>query len=360
MVALRNRRRLQAAVLATGSLIVALVAAELVARLTVSPPPLRRVWDPFAYRIPQPGLVDPIDGPDGPVTVRMDDRGMRRSFGGDPSRGTPIRVVFLGGSTTENYPYPVDETFPGRVGAAIAAACGRPTEVRNAGASAATAATSLARLQHQVLDLEPDAVVVMHAINDLIGGFAPGYRPDQRHLPRPATPRRPRSYLIHWFRTRRAGKGESGAAREPAPAIDDWRAHPSFPPYQRTLRSIVAVGRAHHVPLVLMTQATTYESPLDPVRNRLARRHRAGGAPIPSADSLAVGMATFNDAVRHLATDVSTPLVDLARSLPDDANLFFDECHLTADGNRAAANLIAPVLIELLGCDASPPGTPAS
>ncbi|MEM7582486.1 MAG: GDSL-type esterase/lipase family protein, partial [Acidobacteriota bacterium] len=168
-----------------------LAIAEGAARLLHAPEPIRRVYDPYAYRIPQPLLVDTFQTTPGetldsePVTVRLNELGMRGPRLDEPTPADGLTLVFLGGSTTENYKFPRTETFPELIGQRVAAELGRPVRVFNAGMSAGTTATSLARLQHQVLDLEPSLIVVMHSINDLIFGFHPEYRPDGRHLTRP-------------------------------------------------------------------------------------------------------------------------------------------------------------------------------
>lgn len=335
-----------------------LLAAELVARRGYPPEPVRRVWDPFAYRIPAPGLVDVFEGLDGETaTVRIDDLGMRTWTAAPSStRGeagterAPLRLVFLGGSTTENYAFQASETFPGRVGAAVAAAIGRPVEVRNAGASGATTAVTLGRLQHQVIDLRPDLVVVMHAINDLVAGFAPGYRADQRHLAMPPSGRsRSESRLLAWLRGRRPrGHRPSTASAAVAPPVDDWTRHPSYRPFVRNLRSILAVAERHELPVLFVTQPTTYATG-DDARFRLINRHRMRGIAIPGSASLAQGMDVFNAATRAAAGEASATLFDLARTMPADPALFLDECHYTRAGNDEVAKRLAPVVIALVG-----------
>lgn len=366
-----SRSRLAATLALVGvALGIAVLLAELAARHRYQPVPVRRVWDPFAYRIPTPGLVDIFEGLDGKtMTVRLDGLGMRTwlALPHQPRPGAesvrapksepvqvdttpePIRLVFLGGSTTENYPFAEPDTFPGLVGAAVATAVGRPVEVRNAGASGATTAVTLGRLQHQVLDLQPDLVVVMHAINDLVAGFAPGYRADQRHLamPPPTDPRSA-SRLLAWLRARRPRVlRPASVPAVVAPAIEDWSQHPSFAPFARNLRSILAIARAHGLPLLVVTQPTTYATG-DDTRFRLIRRHRERGIAIPDSASLARGMAAFNAAARAAATEAGSPVFELERAMAANESLFLDECHYTRAGNREVARHLSPMVIELV------------
>ncbi len=174
-----------------------LLVAEGLARLCHSPVPVRRVYDPFAFRIPQPNLVDHLALPDGEVTVRWNELGMRGSSLAEPPAAGALTVIFFGGSTTENYAYPDEATFPFQIGEQLTRELKRQVRVFNAGISAGTTSTTLGRFQHQALDLQPDLVVVMQAINDFLQGFHPDYRKDQRHLRRPAVMgTRPRSYVF--------------------------------------------------------------------------------------------------------------------------------------------------------------------
>ncbi len=340
-------------------LVVPIVLAEAVARWLHQPVPIRRVYDPYAYRIPQPLLVDQFDTLDGePMTVRLNELGMRGPSIEEPQPDDGLTVVFLGGSTTENYAFPHQQTFPVLVGQHVAAELGRPVRVFNAGMSAATTGTSLARLQHQVLDLEPSLIVLMHGINDLVFGFHPAFRTDGRHLIRPPTAgHQPRSFLWDWVRQRR----ERTRAANPLPkgAERRFEAYESFPAlrvFERNLQSMAAIARGHRIPIVFLTQATLYRAdpqPDDPERFRLASAVAAHGGIPPDIPSLALGMAAFNAVVLDLETDSWVQTHDLAASLPRTRELIYDECHFTRVGNSKVAVELAPVLSSILS-SASP------
>ena len=334
--------------------------AELAARWLHDPPPVRRVYDPFAYRIPRPLLVEELEGLDGErVTIRLNELGMRGPSIAGPPAPEALTLVFLGGSTTENYALPRRDTFPELIGETLAGRLGRPVRVLNAGMSAATTSVSLARLQHQVLDLEPSLVVVLHGINDLLSGFHPGYRRDGRHLGRPATAgTRPRSYLVDWLRRRSFGP----RARPSGERLryDDYRSFPALRVFARNLRSMAAVAAAHRVEILFLTQATTYReapAPGDEDRLRMAERMLGALTAPPDIPSLARGMRAFNAATLELGTGAGARTFDLAARLPRSPALFYDECHLTRAGNRRVAEELAPVIERLLvGAAARPTG----
>jgi len=339
----------RAAVLAA-IVLVPLGLAEGAARLFYDPAPIRRVYDPFAYRIPQPGLVETFESPaGGRVTIRFNELGMRGPSLREPLPADALTLVFLGGSTTENYHLALSETFPELVGRELGRRLGRPVRVLNAGMSAATSSVSLARLQHQVLDLEPTLVVVMHAINDLLSGFHPRFRRDGRHLPRPALAgTRPRSYLLDWLRRRSAATSSKSSQRV---RYDAWEDFPALAVFARNLRSMAAIAAAHGIPILFLTQATAYTDeppPGEEERLQMADRMLGGMTTPPDVPSLARGMRAFNAAVMALPASPGVRTFDLAGRLPRSADLIFDECHLTREGNRRVAAELTAVIEEML------------
>jgi lysophospholipase L1-like esterase len=321
-----------------------LLLAEGLARLFHEPAPVRRVYDPFAHRIPQPGLVDTFAGVDGErVTVRLNELGMRGPAAAADA-GT-LTLVFLGGSTTEGYAYELEATFPELIARELERRGRGAVRAFNAGMSGATTGTSLGRLQHQVLDLGPDLVVVMHGINDLVWGFHPAFRADGRHLPRPpAADARPRSYLLDWLRRRRWLW-----PREDPPVPDyelrDFAEFPARRVFARNLRSMAAIARAHAVPIVFLTQPTMYGKTPDSERFVMTRT-LAGTGRVPDVATLARGMEAMNATTREVAASFEDGVyvVDLAAVLPRTWDLFYDECHFTRLGNARVASELAPAL----------------
>lgn len=331
-----------------------LFGLELCARLLHHPVPVRRVYDPFAWRIPQPGLVEAFTTWEGErVEVRLNDLGMRGPETHAPQAPGTLTLVFLGGSTTENYALNDTDTFPEQVGQGVARALGRPVRVFNAGQSAAVSGTNLARLQHQVLDLRPALVVAMEGINDLLGGFHTGFRMDGRHLPRPPTAdARPRSYLLSFLRGRRWPWDRQVPLR-PRSELErrDYADFPARRAFARNLRSMAAIAQAHGVPLLFVVQPSAYHDPPEPedarrffMRDTLV----AAGMPAPDLPAMFAGMRAFGDDVRALPQGAFVRVFDLEARLPKTPELFVDECHFTKAGNRrVSAELLEPALALL-------------
>ena len=333
--------------------LIPLILAEGGARLLHEPAPTRRVYDPYAYRIPQPLLVDEFETLDGErMTVRLNELGMRGPMLSEPLPSDGLTLVFLGGSTTENYAFPRPETFPELIARQLEKELGRPVRAFNAGMSAGTTATSLSRLQHQVLDLAPSLIVVLHGINDLVFGFHPDFRRDGRHLTRPSAGRPPRSYLWDWIRER-WGRREARKplAVGPRQQVESYENFPALEVFERNLRSMAAIAGTHRVPILFLTQVTRYR--LEPEtgdegRFRIASAVATRGGVPPDVPSLARGMAAFNATVLAIPTSPGVHLFDLAARLPRSEDLIYDECHLTRAGNRRVAAELTPILESIL------------
>ena len=342
-----------------------LVMAELGARLLHEPAPLRRVYDPFAHRIPQPGLVERFritNDEDEWVSFELNELGMRGPAVSEPPPAGDLTLVFLGGSTTENYRFNDKDTFPVLVGDALARRIGQRVRVLNAGMSGGTTAHSLARLQHQVLDLQPDLVVVQHAINDLFSGFHAGYRKDQRHLPRAGVSGSDRLYVLSWLRRGRArsdfttgvpyGALQSPVRVERTRSVLRYNDFPALAVFRRNLLSMAAVAAAHDIPILFLTQASMYAADISAAEKArrfvMIRSLIDEGVIPPDVESLARGMDAFNGAIRDLPQTSLLTVHDLARRIDVTTEPFYDDCHLTGEGNRRVARLLSPAVAEIV------------
>jgi lysophospholipase L1-like esterase len=345
--------------------VVTLGVAEMVVRLVYEPPLSRRVFDPFAYRIPRPGLVERFritNDEDEWVSFELNEQGMRGPAATTPVAADALTLVFLGGSTTENYRFNDEDTFPVLIGDVLEQRLGRPVRVFNAGMSGGTTSNSLARMQHQVLDLHPDLIVVMHAINDLISGFNPRYRADQRHLPPVGVSGVGRLYLLSWLR-QGAGRQDFttgapyGVLESPGPAgpsrsVPDYADFPALGVFRRNLRSMAAIAAANDIPILFLTQGSMYAADIPAAEQArrfvLTRPLARMGVTPPDVESLARGMEAFNESIRNLPRSPLVNVHDLAGQIERSTSLFYDECHLTREGNRRVADLIAPTVVRVV------------
>lgn len=300
---------------------------------------------------------------------------------GEPDRR---RVLFLGGSTTAN-------DYPARVRTLLEPEVG-PVTIYNLGASWHTSLHSLQKLWTYLDEIRPDAVVVLHNINDFYRGFTPPglslpeFRPDYSH----------HAAFMNWalevresefdgrpvFSALEAVKGFQGKSdhrfgslirgiaggsalvRELAErllprrgdAVDPRLEPGEIPPelylralasFRRNLRAIGETCRSRGIPLVLLTMPFTTESarPVFLHPGLHTKLFSNDGRTSITPDAFRDGMRKFNDVVRSLASDEGALLVDLVPVISDPAG-FRDEVHLFGDARQARAECVARCILE--------------
>lgn len=284
-----------------------------------------------------------------------------------PKPAGEYRVFVAGGSTAECF-YLDDADDMSRVAQnelAAAAGTSRSVKVYNVGLSGAASDDHIAMIAQRLVHLEPDAVVVFAGINDLrrsIQNF------DYLHYVRePAAPepllrrlllesqivrrtvylkRRvdPNPARVLETRPLTSDYARKVALQKSARAVDA-EIHVDATGYRNNLRSIVGLARAHDFALVFMTHPSTWNSTVDSAaRDRHWMRLFEEGV-YPEAE-LDAGLERLNDAMRAVAAEDSIPLYDLARELPKSLEYFYDDCHFTTAGARAAGQGLARVMID--------------
>ena len=372
--------------LSLGSLLLALVFAELALRLFWTGPSLLK--DPAHPFVLHPNPVY-MPGVSGPAHFEPSPMGFRA----DPYPDGPAhRVIALGGSTTECLGLDSDETWPALLQVELRTALGEPVWVGNGGLSGI-------RMRHHIVQMENllgrlpdlDAVVLLVGGNDFLRALRhtdPGedWYEDPRervrvHYEAFAVPARPdfgpfweRTELVHllrrarqnltWFRasvrTQEVADGRDYDAarrlRASRPVVEELPdLGPALVAYRRDLERTVELAERHGTRLVFATQPVMWEAGLPPALDSLlllgekdpARPPVGPGSYSPAA--LAQGMTRFNEELLAVCADRGLRCVDLASLLPSDTTVFYDDVHFNESGARKVATALAPALAERLG-----------
>lgn len=291
----------------------------------------------------------------------------------DPSiaalESEPVRVLYLGGSTTANlYPHYTRRMLLGN-------------KVRSAGVVLGydwhCSLHTLHKLWTYGDEVRPDLVVVLEGVNDFYRGFTspdaalPVYRTDYSHHAgglypfwsagegrwdgRPVFYARPspafagherfdtgvgaffrdaleRSVLVATLRGVDADPPEPLRA-----AMPDELVLRALPEYRRNLRNIAQTCRAKGWPALFLTMPWCLGSGrtfLPP-----GRFFTNDGVHHLDDAGFARGMRAFNDETRKLGAELGERVLDLEAELRDPA-LFADEVHLNDEGQKAQAKLV--------------------
>lgn len=280
-----------------------------------------------------------------------------------------IRILCLGGSTTAGEEVREAETYPAQLQAMLIA---RHPDLRlrviNGGVPAYDVPDSLRLYQVNQYRFGADIVTIYHGINDLYYHRTsdPDIRPEKNYTSRPATPFHytdgsrqagllspllpytdtlaSRSYVFSALQQAALSASAGGAAPLPDP---DPAGLEAFGRYYGALVRAIAGARATALP---MTFELAWPGRFDDAdRRRIDESLRPWlRAAKASPETAARIIDLQNDAIRRVARDEGLKVCEVAGRIPRDRRHFVDVMHLTAEGNRRIAELLAESLEPLI------------
>lgn len=360
------------------SLVFSVVVAEVLVRLfTDIPDPYASAKSPpqWAY-VPsyftpnmrlelrtEPGLPGM---PERDLVFSVNNLGFRGDALTRPKPSGEYRVFMVGGSTTECLYLDDAESLTRRLQEHLRANAppGVTFTVYGAGKSGDRSFDHVAMIGQRIAHLEPDLIIVFAGINDLMAAMNNvDYLmfPDQR-VGRPSLSLRLRFFatnfrlarLVYYAFSRQDAEAITFTSRYRLLA-QEARRHPEMTtpprtdvePYQDNLRSIVGLARAQGASVVLMTQATTWNSTADPAAMQWHWLTRGdGGERRHTEEHLDRAMESYNDAMRSVADELDVPLFDLAATIPKSLGYFYDDVHFNVNGAATTAKQLADFIAD--------------
>ena len=110
--------------------------------------------------------------------------------------------------------------------------------------------------------------------------------------------------------------------------------------YRDIIRAIVAACHENSVRCVFVTQPVLWDANISEAANQLLWMGDLEDDRYLEPAPLREAMNAFNDALREVAHEMDTELVDVA-SLSGNIDYFVDDCHFTTAGAREMARVIA-------------------
>jgi len=324
------------------------VVAELL--LSLGYPGFYRVWDPFGLcrtgvAIPDAQLGHVLN-PNLDHSYRINSHGFRGPGFPGPKPAGEVRVVTVGDSITFGWELSEEEsTYPGKLQALLDRLGSGRIRVVNAGIPRYTSEQALRLLQHRVLDLQPDLVVLCVGWNDLAFSYHRDWRPRISFTGTPRA-RHCRSFSPAIVRTIRHWKGDDDEEAddegveqnaEKKPARRKRTPHPgAVAEFRANLDEIAALLRSRGVGLLLLNLPSVLShGPMSPVERSLARR-------FPEVEN----QALFGDVIRDFcrASQTACALDVFPLEEADKGRYFYDHCHPNADGNGIVARKVYEAL----------------
>jgi len=296
-----------------------------------------------------------IEGKQHPETAYFNAQGFRthETLGARPPG--ELRIVALGGSTTEDVWNDAGIHWPLIAEQELHARGRTDVRIYNAAMSAYTSAHNLVQLELDVLPYEPNVVLLMQNINDLIVVYAAGA------LGHPVDG----SYHIRYGRKDRTGVTDDSdvvllrsvdfvrsrlerlrASPPPPPPLERYDLEAGARLFRRNLESFAAVARVHGVLPVFVTEPIARAQ--EPSEAGDAAERRDPLDRYPPHERFLADFDRYNDVVRETGAALGVAVIDAARRVPADAALFMDTIHTTTAGVRAVGAVVAEDLLPVL------------
>lgn len=285
-----------------------------------------------------------------------------------PKPENEFRIVCMGGSTTyTGWVNDCTRSYPAQLEAVLQER-GYPVSVVNAGVEGWTTFESLINLELRVLDLDPDVIIVAHAVNDIVQRFvwppecfkgdnsgARGAIVSERFmpgifeystlfrvllvrtgyvLPHSALPRvydmyQPTFYGFTWREQALAQTYPQGVFKEVSARRMLEVNGPQY--FRQNLKHIVCIANSNSVVPLLAT--FPYCRNFDQ-------------EPWVTAQEFVWAYDEANAVIRDVASELHAMVFDLAEAFPPDPQYFTDGIHVNETGARLKAELFAQFVIE--------------
>jgi len=363
--------------------LIVLILSEITLRYAWTPP--KKIYDyshPYIPRKIGAGVAvayqsDSVTGFSGEYKFQTGPLGYRtKSVLSREKEDGAYRIFFLGGSTTICSYLPLEHVFSQLVEDGLnQSGLGYEFQCANGGVDGGQTRDTLALLNQDVVLTNPDCVVVMHAINDLIAGLAREF--DSAEVDRRAARSKakrmyrdiygaPRPYVYLFYKSLRQLhsdrftlshilKERHSRSEFPEQEVSSF---PNVIYFEKFLRSIVGSCQACGTRVVLMTQPSLYRKDLSAEeKDRIWCSFHPKDGVNPTPESMVAGMAVYNDATRRIAAEMGAELIDLAPKVPRTLNYMYDDVHYTVEGNRRVADEVIGHFLESFSSDDPDPDT---
>ena len=266
--------------------------------------------------------------------------------GKSPKPSGEFRIMCLGGSTTE-FSDSAGRGWPNRVEERLRRAYpDRDIRVYNMGRQWYTTQHTLFNYEVNLRHRKPDALIVMHTINDLLHNadfsqFSRGkFRDDYGHFFGPLLGMLQRKSL--WSTVGEAV--HNSWYFESTQEVVDTTVFPGIAPFKRNLNTLIDLAKLDGIPVFLMTQPSLLRPNLtDQEKETLTMVNAEAVGPTRkwSFESALRGFNAYTDAVQQTAMERDVFLIDLAKKVEKNADYFKDDVHYTDNSFDLVADAVS-------------------
>jgi lysophospholipase L1-like esterase len=299
------------------------------------------------------------------------------------SRAKPhgtVRVLCVGASTTDQATQSIEDTWSGHVEQQLRQHFSSEDlriEVAAYGRGGQKMRHTYAWCRQRLAELDPDVLVTLVGVNDLAFHAGSEYRAQS---PETSDHRKLSELITRWTDYSQIGsriqsldlrmvgrpaKVEWHSANLPRlretkqslPRCDTpLRTHDPADEFIAHLEALLKYCHELHIPVVLLAQPVLWRADLSEREQESLWFPIASdtGAVRPSMAWLAGEMARFNSLQGESAARLEATFVPTADAVPATQSDFFDDCHMTDEGSRRLAEVVAPVVARVIERQLSP------
>lgn len=316
------------------------------------------------------------------VRITMNEDGLRGPP--DPGVANCYRIVAVGGSTTLCAELDDSKTWESRLAGEINQRQGSThVWVGNAGMNGSTTVECRAVLETVLATKPIDVVLFLVGFNDLYVTLSARGQPTERqlqanaevlrsqmlhggsrdyYLSRYPLLRRLQTYQLIRLAASRLGFGPSRLTITPAvyAGYRDKRARAHLVPvpdlstglteYRQRIKRLAVLCQQQNRRCIFLTQPVLWRTEMPPAEESLLWLGNVGPWERPdgyiSAADGARAMDRYNEALRSVCASNSLECLDLAREIPKDASLFYDDVHFSESGAQVVAHSITSYLLS--------------
>ncbi|AWW00601.1 SGNH/GDSL hydrolase family protein [Arcticibacterium luteifluviistationis] len=308
--------------------------------------------------------------------IHINNYGFRHNDDVDTSKNE-FSIYAIGGSTTQGYDYPYDQTWCQIVEKKLEKSTNRSINVYNGGTAGSAMVDHIALLQNRVIHLNPDMVILFSGVNDLnvLLGDNNLHRFDDIHES---------SELVNWPKLLlgksaifRLAYNARNKLKTKSPSLVNLieRKHRAIPDsmsiqfsdhllpslitnklplgtppqvnlsyYKKMVTSFVGICKANDIPVVVMTQPTTWNTK----DTTLLKYHwmNKNKEFKFSKEFMQGTMDTMNKDVSEIASNQEIPVIKLDEEIPNTGEYFYDDCHFTPKGSVFVGETVARYITE--------------
>jgi lysophospholipase L1-like esterase len=340
-----------------------------------------RVYNPLGFRIKGDKIILPVNKKeiiyhegsgklDRVVVHQRNSLGFR---GPEPPGNFAgwLTIITVGGSTTECYDLPEDQTWPHQLKERLQPGFKNPW-VNNAGFCGYSTFGNIILVKDFIVKLNPKVLIFLVGINDLGVGEAREYdtrlktlnfRSLERMLASLANYSELAAASLNLYRyyfpksvmavaARDMGEidlksyGSLEVTRDRQQAIKQLHREKYLKPFGARVQELIALSRQHGMEPVFLTQPVLYGPGVD----ALTGINLAALRVTPDLNG-ALGwevLELYNDVVRQRGKAAGVLVVDLAREMPKNSAYYYDLMHYTNAGAALVADIVAAQLTPFL------------